>query len=56
MVSVPVIGGQQYRLPPLSAEEWMDTELFFDSVVPHGVVLDAEEKYGLRGLCLAVDG
>ena len=56
LVPAPVIGGQQYMLPPLNAEEWMDTNLFFDSMVPRGVVLDAEGKYGFRGLCLAVDG
>ena len=38
-----VIGGQQYRLPPLSAEEWMDKQFLFDTKsemeLPHGVVL-----------------
>ena len=43
-----VIGGPQYRLPPLSAEEWMDKESCLgtksDMELPRGVVHNAEEK------------
>ena len=48
LLPAPVTGGLQWRLLPLSAEDWVDKKLFFDAksemVKPHGVELNEEEK------------
>ena len=43
-----MIGGQQYRVPSLGAEEWMDKKFFFDTksemVHAHGVGQEEENS------------